>query len=69
MTSCNSQKICTADMATGICESDGSEERRNGLYRGGGHNCVRRHAALGNVARIVFEQQAAKFPIVVSEIT
>lgn len=38
-------------------------------YIVGFYNCVRRHAALGNVAPIVFEQQAAKCPIVVSEIT
>jgi transposase InsO family protein len=38
-------------------------------YIVGFYNCVRRHAALGNVAPIVYEQQAAKCLIVVSEIT
>jgi putative transposase len=38
-------------------------------YIVGFYNCVRRHSALGNIAPIVYEQQAAKCPIDVSEIT
>jgi len=39
-------------------------------YIVGFYNCTRRHAALGNLAPIVYEIQfAAKQPIEVSEIT